>query len=138
MRCVEAAGAHGRGRRGSRRGVLRSGGLVCPFCTGFGGWGFARPRRCATAEGPVRLRPRRAVCTGCGRTQVLLPVIALSRRADVAEVIGAGLMGRPPGWGIAGSRWVGRGGGDGAGVAAPVRRAGRVDPGRVHGTGRGC
>lgn len=79
---------------------LRSGGLVCPFCSGvLVGWGFARPRVLRGAEGPIRVRPRRAVCTGCGRTQVLLPVIALSRRADAAEVIGAGLIAKAAGVG---------------------------------------
>lgn len=79
---------------------LRSGGLVCPFCNAvLAGWGFARPRVLRGAEGLIRVRPRRAACTGCGRTQVLLPVIALSRRADVAEVIGAGLIAKAAGVG---------------------------------------
>lgn len=79
---------------------LRSGGLVCPFCNGvLAGWGFARARVLRGAEGLIRVRPRRAACTRCGRTQVLLPVIALSRRADVAEVIGAGLIAKAAGVG---------------------------------------
>jgi Homeodomain-like domain len=79
---------------------LRSGGLFCPFCAGvLSGWGFARPRWLRGVIGPVLLRPRRAVCTGCGRTQVLLPVIGLSRRADVVEVIGAALVAKAAGWG---------------------------------------
>ena len=79
---------------------LRSGGLFCPFCSGvLAGWGFARPRRLRGVDGLVLLRPRRAVCTGCGRTQVLLPVIGLSRRADVVEVIGASLVAKAAGWG---------------------------------------
>ena len=65
---------------------LRSGGLVCPFCHGvLAGWGFARTRRLRGVDGLVRVRPRRAVCTGCGRTQVLLPVIALLRRVLAVE-----------------------------------------------------
>jgi len=79
---------------------LRAGGLVCPFCGGvLAGWGFARVRVLRGVAGPVRLRPRRAWCAGCGRTQVLLPVIGLSRRADVAEVIGAGLVAKAAGLG---------------------------------------
>lgn len=79
---------------------LRSGGLFCPFCAGvLTGWGFARPRWLRGVEGPVRVRPRRAICAGCGRTQVLLAVIGLSRRADVVEVIGASLVAKAAGWG---------------------------------------
>jgi hypothetical protein len=79
---------------------LRAGGLVCPFCDGvLAGWGYARTRQLRTADGLVRVRPRRACCTGCGRTQVLLPLVALSRRADVAEVIGAGLVAKAAGRG---------------------------------------
>jgi hypothetical protein len=79
---------------------LRSGGLLCPFCAGvLTGWGFARPRWLRGVDGPVRVRPRRAVCAGCERTQVLLPVIGLSRRADVVEVIGASLVAKAAGWG---------------------------------------
>jgi hypothetical protein len=47
----------------------------------------------------VWTRPRRARCTGCGVTHVLLPVVALVRRADMAVVIGAGLAARAAGWG---------------------------------------
>ena len=43
--------------------------------------------------------PRRAMCSGCGRTHVLLPVSALVRRADVVEMIGAGLALAASGWG---------------------------------------
>jgi len=79
---------------------LRSGGLFCPFCADvLTGWGFARPRWLRDVEGRVWVRPRRAVCAGCGRTQVLLPVIGLSRRADVVEVIGAALVAKAAGWG---------------------------------------
>ena len=79
---------------------VRSGGLFCPFCAGvLTGWGFARPRWLRGVDVPVWVRPRRAVCTGCGRTQVLLSVIGLSRRADVVEVIGASLVAKAAGWG---------------------------------------
>jgi len=43
--------------------------------------------------------PRRARCTGCGATHVLLPVLLLVRRADTAAVIGAGLTAKATGAG---------------------------------------
>jgi Homeodomain-like domain len=50
-------------------------------------------------DGPVRLRPRRSVCSGCERTHVLLPVTVLARRADAAVVIGSALVARARGVG---------------------------------------
>jgi hypothetical protein len=50
-------------------------------------------------DGPVRLRPRRSRCLGCGVTHVLLPVVVLVRRADAAVVIGAALAARAAGVG---------------------------------------
>lgn len=47
----------------------------------------------------VWVRPRRAWCRRCGITHVLLPVVALLRRADLAEVIGAALAARAAGAG---------------------------------------
>lgn len=83
---------------------LRAGELACPGCAGvLAGWGFARERWLRTGEGRVLVRPRRACCGGCGRTHVLLPVILLARRADVAAVIGAGLEARAAG---RGHRWI--------------------------------
>ena len=80
--------------------ALRGGELGCP-ALGCGGrlapWGFARTRRVRGAAG--RLRPRRAVCTGCGRTHVLLPASVLWRRADAVTVIGAALLAKTAGWG---------------------------------------
>lgn len=79
---------------------LRAGLLVCPSCSGsLSPWGFARPRSLRTAHGPVRFRPRRSVCGGCGRTHVLLSLVSLLRRADSAAVIGAALLGRAAGLG---------------------------------------
>jgi hypothetical protein len=79
---------------------LRSGSLACPSCGGsLSPWGFARARSLRTADGPVRLRPRRSMCAGCGRTHVLLSLVGLLRRADSAAVIGAGLAGRAAGLG---------------------------------------
>ena len=51
-------------------------------------------------RGPVRLRPRRARCAGCGATHVLLPVFALLRRADLVEVIGVALAAKASGKGV--------------------------------------
>ena len=79
---------------------LRAGLLACPSCAGsLSPWGFARARSVRTADGPVRLRPRRAVCVGCGRTHVLLSLVGLLRRADSAAVIGSALVGRAAGLG---------------------------------------
>ncbi|MFN8079303.1 MAG: hypothetical protein U0Q19_07035 [Kineosporiaceae bacterium] len=47
----------------------------------------------------LRIRPRRARCSGCGITHVLLPVSCLLRRADAVEVIGAALAARAAGAG---------------------------------------
>jgi hypothetical protein len=80
---------------------LRAGLVACPVCSaGLSPWGFARARVLRAAEGArLRVRPRRAVCGGCGRTHVLLPLVGLVRRADTAAVIGAGLVARAHGWG---------------------------------------
>lgn len=80
---------------------LAKGLLACPDCGGrLGPWGHARQRVLRGAGGSARpVTPRRAVCSGCGRTHVLLPVSALVRRADVVEVIGVGLALAVSGWG---------------------------------------
>ena len=79
---------------------LRAGLLVCPSCAGsLSPWGFARGRWLRTADGPVRLRPRRSMCASCGRTHVLLSLVSFLRRADSAAVIGAALVGRAAGLG---------------------------------------
>jgi Penicillin amidase len=46
--------------------------------------------------GPVWLRPRRAWCAGCGRTQVLLPASCVPRRRDQVERIGSALLANVP------------------------------------------
>jgi hypothetical protein len=81
-------------------GRLAGGELECPGCGGvLARWGWARTRVLRGGRGLVRLRPRRARCGGCGGTHVLLPVFALLRRVDLAEVIGAALAAKAAGAG---------------------------------------
>lgn len=75
---------------------LRGGRLVCGCGGTLGPWGSARRR---VVRGLGALRPRRSRCRGCGRTHVLLPATALSRRADAARVIGSALVARARGAG---------------------------------------
>jgi hypothetical protein len=73
---------------------LAAGRLRCPDCgQRLDRWGHAR-QRVLRAAGEVgwHLRPRRAICSGCRRTHVLLPVSCLARRADAVTVIGAALV----------------------------------------------
>jgi hypothetical protein len=114
---------------------LAAGGVSCPGCGGrLAPWGWARPRVPRGPEGlRVLVRPRRACCRRCGATHVLLPVVALARRADLVEVIGAALAAKAAG-GVPGDRWgAGAAGGHGAGLVAPVRCAGGGRAGGVHG-----
>jgi len=79
---------------------LVAGLLSCPGCAGvLAGWGHARGRVLRGAGGPLWTRPRRSRCTGCGVTHVLLPVVALLRRADVAVTIGTALAAKARGAG---------------------------------------
>ena len=80
---------------------LSAGLLACPDCGGrLARWGYARPRELRGDHGSGwAVRPRRAICSGCVRTHVLLPVGALVRRADTVEVIGAALGSAAAGWG---------------------------------------
>lgn len=71
---------------------LTVGRLVCPGCGDrLARWGWARSRliREHSSGGTRRHRPRRARCTGCGATHVLLAVTLAARRADAAAVIAA-------------------------------------------------
>jgi hypothetical protein len=80
---------------------LVSGALVCPGCDGsLSPWGWARARSLRGAAGLVVVRPRRARCSSCRRSHVLLPVFALLRRADLVEVIGAALTAKAAGVGV--------------------------------------
>ena len=79
---------------------LGSGGLACPGCAAvLARWGHARGRQVRDIDGGLWIVPRRARCTGCRATHVLLPVVLLVRRADSAVVIGAGLTAKATGAG---------------------------------------
>lgn len=81
---------------------LADGRVRCPGCGGgLRPWGWASERVLRGQGGSrVRVRPRRAWCPACLVTHVLLPVIALLRRADVAVVIGAALLAKAAGAGF--------------------------------------
>jgi len=77
---------------------LATGKVDCPDCAGvLRPWGWARPRGVHGITGVVR--PRRARCSGCSVTHVLLPVTVLVRRAYAVVVIGAALLARAGGSG---------------------------------------
>jgi hypothetical protein len=79
---------------------LVEGRVACPGCGArLAGWGHARARVLRGPDGPVWTRPRRSRCTGCGVTHVLLPLVALLRRADTAAVIGTALAAKAVGLG---------------------------------------
>lgn len=79
---------------------LVRGELACPGCSGvLTGWGHARARVVRTESGGWLVRPRRAVCRGCGGTHVLLPVGVLLRRADAVGVVGAAMVAKAAGLG---------------------------------------
>src|SRR5450631_2278476 len=78
--------------------ALAAGELPCPDCGGvLRAWAYARTRRIRGLPDPVR--PRRALCACCGRSQVLLPSDLLPRRADATEVVGAALVAKAAGQG---------------------------------------
>jgi hypothetical protein len=80
--------------------LLLAGGLACPRCGGvLRPWGHARWRSSRREQGAVRHRPRRASCTGCAKTHVLLAAAWLLRRADAASVIGSALLAKAAGAG---------------------------------------
>lgn len=74
--------------------------LTCPSCGGvLAPWGNARWRSSRGPEETVRHQPRRARCSSCGGTHVLVPAVWLLRRADAVAVIGAALEGKAAGAG---------------------------------------
>jgi hypothetical protein len=75
--------------------------LACPLCDAeLRPWGFVRSRRLRQADGSkTRQRLRRSRCRGCRVTHVLLPVLALRRRLDVAETIVRALLAHALGMG---------------------------------------
>lgn len=74
--------------------------LACPDCGApLKPWGWARARTLRGGTAATVVRPRRTRCLGCGISHVLLPVFALVRRADLAEVIGAALAAKAAGLG---------------------------------------
>lgn len=71
---------------------LAAGVVECPGCGGrLAPWAFARRRLLRAETGPVEVRPRRARCVSCAKTQVLLPDVGLGRRVDAVAVIGRAL-----------------------------------------------
>jgi hypothetical protein len=80
---------------------LAAGVIGCPRCTGsLRPWSWAPARRIRQLDGSTRLlRPRRARCTSCRSTQVLLPASCQPRRADATAVIGAALLAKAQGRG---------------------------------------
>lgn len=80
---------------------LAAGRLRCPRCPGtLRPWAHAAPRRVRHLDGSTRtVRPRRARCSRCRATHVLLPGSLLPRHADATEVIGAALLAKAGGRG---------------------------------------
>ena len=79
---------------------LVGGHLACPHCNGeLRPWGHARRRVLRTATNNEELRPRRARCSNCRVTSVLLAHICLCRRVDEVAVIGRALLEKAAGAG---------------------------------------
>jgi hypothetical protein len=80
---------------------LRSGSLSCPACSGrLRPWGYARVRTVRLSGGGRRSwRPRRAWCSDCAATQVLLSASCLPRRQDEVTTIGSALQAHAVGHG---------------------------------------
>lgn len=112
--------------------------LRCAGCAGpLRQWGFARTRSLRlSCGGRTSLRPRRARCSACAVTHVLLPAQAPARHAYAIDVVGQALLASARGQG---HRMIG------AELAVPadtvrgwIRRAnGRADWLREQGTVRG-
>jgi len=81
--------------------ALARGGLACPHCRGrLRPWSWARVRRVRQPDASsVTVRPRRACCTSCGRTQVLLPAACQPCSGEATAVIGQVLLAKAAGHG---------------------------------------
>jgi len=79
---------------------LLAGRLSCPRCEGeLRPWGHARRRVLRMTTHDEELRPRRARCSNCHMTSVLLADVCLCRRVDEAAVIGRALLEKATGAG---------------------------------------
>jgi hypothetical protein len=79
---------------------LVAGELRCPACAGeLRPWGHASRRTLRDGSRDVAVVPRRSRCQACRLTHVLLPLLALLRRRDLAEVIAQALLRRAAGAG---------------------------------------
>ena len=79
---------------------LRARRLSCPHCGGeLHPWGHARRRVLRGATTNEEHHPRRARCSNCLVTSVLLPDICLLRRVDEVAVIGRALLEKAAGAG---------------------------------------
>lgn len=80
--------------------LLLAGELACPSCAAMlRPWGHARWRCSRGEHEDVGHRPRRASCSGCAKTHVLLAAAWLVRRADAAALIGRALLAKAGGLG---------------------------------------
>lgn len=80
---------------------LTAGRLACPHCAApLRPWSWAQMRRVRGRDGTSRsVRPRRARCSSCRTSQVLLPAWCQPRLADATEVVGAALVAKAAGRG---------------------------------------
>ncbi|MEV6927596.1 hypothetical protein AB0M46_24270 [Dactylosporangium sp. NPDC051485] len=80
---------------------LAAGTVTCPRCPGvLRPWSWAARRRVRRLDGSMlTVRPRRARCSSCHATQVLLPAGCLPRLGDTAAVVGAVLVAKADGRG---------------------------------------
>lgn len=83
--------------------ALGTGEIGCPH-PGCGGslarWGYGRRRRIRSLGArTLDVRPRRARCTRCTGTQILLPAAVQPRLADSTDVIGTALASKAAGHG---------------------------------------
>lgn len=81
--------------------ALLAGRIACPGCKApLRPQGYARTRTVRGLDDTrLSMRPRRARCEGCARTQVMLPSALSLRRADSLEVIGTALAAKAAGSG---------------------------------------